>query len=132
METAKEHIKIIIAEDQGLIRHALSSLLKRVDGFEVVGLAANGTEVLKLLETLRPDIILMDISINGEMNGLELTKELKMSKELSHIPVIAITAHAFEEDKQNALDAGCAGFLAKPFTKESLLEIIKVFVYKPI
>jgi CheY-like chemotaxis protein len=94
--------------------------------------ADSSDKAMMILKKEKIDLILMDISINGEMNGLELTKELKMSKELSHIPVIAITAHAFEEDKQNALDAGCAGFLAKPFTKESLLEIIKVFVNKPI
>jgi CheY-like chemotaxis protein len=74
------------------------------------------------------DIILMDISIWGKKNGLELTKELKASKEFSHIPVIAVTAHAFEEDKQNALRAGCEGYLAKPFSKEILLNMIAGFV----
>ena len=66
----------------------------------------------------------MDISINGSKNGLELTKELKGSKEYSAIPVIAVTAHAFETDKHNAFDAGCDNYLAKPFTKESLLNMI--------
>jgi len=61
---------------------------------------------------------------------LELTKELKASKEFSHIPIIAVTEHAFEKDKQNALEAGCEGYLAKPFTKESLLEMIDDFVGK--
>jgi CheY-like chemotaxis protein len=69
----------------------------------------------------------MDISISGKKNGLELTKELKASKEFSHIPVIAVTAHAFEEDKQNALDAGCDSYLAKPFSKEALLNMIAGF-----
>ena len=66
----------------------------------------------------------MDISIRGNNNGLELTKELKASKEFSNIPVIAITAHAFEKDKQNALEAGCDNYLAKPFSKVSLLDIM--------
>jgi PAS domain S-box-containing protein len=79
---------------------------------------------LEILKTNKVDIILMDISISGCMNGLELTKELKRSKEFSHIPVIAVTAHAFESDHQNAINAGCDGYLAKPFTKESLLNII--------
>jgi len=72
----------------------------------------------------------MDISIKGRLDGLGLTKELKKSKEFSHVPVIAITAHAFEEDKQKALKAGCDNYLAKPFTKESLLNMIAVYACK--
>jgi len=67
----------------------------------------------------------MDITIKGGMNGLELTKELKASKDFSLIPIIAVTAHAFEEDRQNALAAGCDSYLSKPFTKQSLLNMIQ-------
>jgi CheY-like chemotaxis protein len=87
-------------------------------------------EVLGILLKNKVDIILMDISIWGRMNGLELTKILKATKEFSHIPVIAVTAHAFEDDKQNALEAGCDSYLAKPFSKESLLGIMSDFVDK--
>ena len=87
-------------------------------------------EALEILKKKKVDIILMDISIKGKKNGLELTKELKASKEFSHIPVIAITAHAFEEDKQNALEAGCDNYLAKPFSKESLLDMIAEIEHK--
>jgi CheY-like chemotaxis protein len=76
------------------------------------------------------DIILMDISIKGSKNGLELTKELKSSKEFSHIPIIAVTAHAFEKDKQNSLEAGCDSYLAKPFTKKTLLDRIADYTHK--
>jgi PAS domain S-box-containing protein len=86
--------------------------------------------VLEILKKNKVDIILMDISVKGKKNGLELTKELKASKEFSYIPVIAVIAHAFEEDKQDALKAGCDSFLAKPFTKGSLLEMISVFADK--
>jgi PAS domain S-box-containing protein len=87
-------------------------------------------EALEILKMKKVDIILMDISIWGKKNGLELTKELKASKEFSHIPVIAITANAFEDDKQNALEAGCDNYLAKPFSKKSLLNMIAKLVYK--
>ncbi|MCK9426843.1 MAG: response regulator, partial [Ignavibacteriaceae bacterium] len=70
------------------------------------------------------DLILMDISIQGGKNGLELTTELKASKEYQHIPIIAVTAHAFHKDRQNALEAGCDDYLSKPFTKEALLEMM--------
>jgi CheY-like chemotaxis protein len=89
-------------------------------------------EVLGILKKNKVDIILMDISIWGKMNGLELTKVLKATKEFSHIPVIAVTAHAFEDDKQNALEAGCDSYLAKPFSKESLLGMMSAFVDKSI
>jgi len=67
----------------------------------------------------------MDISIKGNKNGLELTKELKASKEYSKIPVIALTAHAFDIDRENSFKAGCAEYISKPFLKEVLLESIR-------
>ncbi|MCK9424532.1 MAG: response regulator [Ignavibacteriaceae bacterium] len=81
-------------------------------------------EALVILKKNKVDIILMDISINGSKDGLELTKKLKASKEYQHIPIIAVTAHAFNKDRQNALAAGCDDYLSKPFTKESLLEMM--------
>ena len=89
-------------------------------------------EVLGILKKNKVDIILMDISIWGKMNGLELTKVLKATREFSHIPVIAVTAHAFEDDKQNALEAGCDSYLAKPFSKDSLLGMMSDFVDKSV
>ncbi|MDP3684921.1 MAG: response regulator, partial [Ignavibacteria bacterium] len=85
-------------------------------------------EALTILKKNKVDIILMDISIGGSKNGLELTKELKASKEYHHIPIIAVTAHAFNKDRQNALAAGCDDYLSKPFSKASLLEMIMQFV----
>jgi PAS domain S-box-containing protein len=87
-------------------------------------------DALDILKVKKVDLILMDISIKGQKNGLELTKALKTSKEFSHIPIIAITAHAFEEDKQNALGAGCDEFLPKPFSKILLLDIIAEYELK--
>ena len=79
-------------------------------------------DTVAILKKNKVDIILMDISIGGSKDGLELTKELKASKEFRHIPIIAVTAHAFDKDRQTALAAGCDAYLSKPFTKESLLE----------
>ena len=92
--------------------------------------ADSAENAMKILKNNKVDIILMDISIIGTQNGLELTKDLKASKEFSHIPIIAITAHAFEKDKQNALEAGCDGYLAKPFTKELLQEMVAGYAHK--
>jgi PAS domain S-box-containing protein len=81
-------------------------------------------EAREIVKKEKIDIILMDISIRGSKNGLELTKELKESKEFSHIPIIVVTAYAFVSDRKNSLDANCDSYLAKPFTKESLLNMI--------
>jgi CheY-like chemotaxis protein len=91
-------------------------------------ITASSDEAMEIVKKEKIDIILMDISIKGSRNGLELTKELKASREFSHIPVIAVTAHAFEEDKQNALEAGCDSYLAKPFSLNQLLNKIDKLV----
>jgi CheY-like chemotaxis protein len=118
---------VLIVEDD-LINQ---TTIKRFIGNRYSTLVTDSSDdVLEKLNKNKVDIILMDISIKGKRNGLELTKELKASKEFSHIPIIAVTAHAFDEDKQNALEAGCDSYLAKPFTKEALLEMIAVYVHK--
>lgn len=61
-----------------------------------------------------PDLILMDLHLPGEINGLELTQRLKQQPELAHIPIVALTAHDAAEVETAALAAGCAGFLHKP------------------
>jgi CheY-like chemotaxis protein len=84
--------------------------------------------VMENLVNNKVDLILMDISLQGSKNGLEITKELKASKEYKHIPIIAETAHAFESDQIAALEAGCDDYLTKPFSRDQLLEKIEKFV----
>ncbi|MDR3665731.1 MAG: PAS domain S-box protein [Ignavibacteriaceae bacterium] len=93
-------------------------------------ITSSSDEALEILKKEKVDLILMDVSIMGKQNGLELTKDLKASKEYSHIPVIAITAHAFEQDRNNALASGCDNFLAKPFTKQELLNMVDLYFHK--
>jgi CheY-like chemotaxis protein len=119
------NMSILIVEDDLLNQ----TTIKRFIGNRYNTLCTDSSDkVIEILHKNKIDLILMDISIKGGKNGLELTKELKASKDFLHIPVIAVTAHAFESDKQNALEAGCDNYLAKPFTKESLLEIIGTFL----
>ena len=121
-------IRVFLCDDHALFRQGIKKLLELEKDIRIVGEANNGQEMLDMLKKTGPDIILMDISIKGSRNGLELTKELKASKEYSHIAVIAVTAHAFDKDRQNALEAGCDDYISKPFTKESLLDMIAKFV----
>ena len=120
-QEAEEGKTILAVEDDKLNQTIIKKFLRK--RYKIF-FADSSEGAMKILKMEKVDIILMDISIKGEKNGLELTKELKASKEFSHIPIIAVTAHAFDHDKKNALDAGCDRYLSKPFTKERLLNVI--------
>jgi PAS domain S-box-containing protein len=116
---------VLIVEDDSLNQMTIKRFLEKNYSSIVTNTSDNVTEIL-IKEKI--DLILMDISINGRMNGLELTKELKSGRKFSHIPVIAITAHAFDKDKQNAKSFGCDDFLPKPFTKLDLLNKVNFYL----
>ncbi|MHB8580785.1 MAG: response regulator [Ignavibacteriaceae bacterium] len=84
----------------------------------------SASEALEALKTNPIELILMDISIQGDMDGLELTTLNKKTPEYSSIPVIAVTAHAFLTDRQNSLDAGCDDYISKPFELKELFDKI--------
>jgi PAS domain S-box-containing protein len=115
---------VLVVEDDFMNQVTMKRFLEKV---YTILMTDSSDNVLEILKKEKVDIILMDISIKGKQNGLELTQEIKATKEFSHIPIIAVTAHAFEEDKQRALGAGCDSYLAKPFTKGTLLGIIANF-----
>lgn len=116
---------VLIVEDDVINQ---STIKRFIDVNYNTVITDNSEGALQILKSKKIDLILMDISIKGDRNGLELTKELKSSKEFSNIPVIAITAHAFDTDRQNALKAGCDDYLSKPFSKKLLLETIGKFI----
>ncbi len=84
-----------------------------------------------ILEDHKIDIILMDISLRGTKNGLELTAEIKSDDQYKDIPVVVLTAHAFHKDKENAYKAGVDAFLTKPVQNDILLStLIKILKNK--
>lgn len=121
-------LNILVVEDNDLNAKFASAILKRLN-FNV-DVAINGKiSVEKFLEN-NYDIILMDIQM-PVMNGLEATAEIrKLEQRMDvehHIPIIAITAFAFEHDKQNCLNAGMDDYLTKPYRPKDLIDIIKVY-----
>lgn len=88
--------------------------------------AETGLDSLLLAEKKKPDLIFMDINIPG-MDGLETTTKLKANPELSHIPVIALTANAMKGDKERCLAAGCDGYMQKPVGVSELRQTIKKY-----
>jgi DNA-binding NarL/FixJ family response regulator len=103
-------LRILLADDHTLVRAGLRSLIGQLDGVEVVAEAQDGREVLDLVDTHHPDIVLMDISMSG-MNGLEATLQLK--KQHPRIHVMILSMHATEEYVLQALRAGASGYLLK-------------------
>lgn len=114
--------KILLVEDNELNRDMLSRRLLR-RGYEVV-MAFDGSHALSKAASTRPALILMDMSL-PVMDGWEATRRLKAHPDLREIPVIALTAHAMEGDRQRALDAGCDDFDTKPIELERLLAKIE-------
>ena len=114
-------MKILLVEDNDLNRDMLSRrLIKR--GFTVLS-AVNGKEGIDKASSLKPDLILMDLSL-PIINGWDATREIKANKKTSHIPIIALTAHAMAEDRKKALDAGCDEYDTKPIEFDGLLDKI--------
>lgn len=117
--------RILLVEDNELNRDMLSRRLRR-RGYEVV-MAFDGPGSLTAAASERPALILMDMSL-PIMDGWEATRCLKAHPDLRDIPVIALTAHAMEGDRQRALDAGCDDFDTKPVELERLLAKIEALL----
>ncbi|WAC26054.1 response regulator [Ancylobacter sp. SL191] len=103
--------KILLVEDNEMNRDMLSRRLTR-NGFEVV-IAVNGQEGVDLAGSETPDLILMDMSL-PVLDGWEATRRVKADPATRAIPVIALTAHAMAQDREQALAAGCDDFDTKP------------------
>ena len=103
-------IRILLADDHDLVRAGFRSLLQNFEGIQVVGEAADGQQVLRLVETLKPDLVLMDIAM-PELNGLEATA--RITKEFPQVRVLILSMHANEEYARRAIRAGAQGYLLK-------------------
>ncbi len=116
--------KILIAEDQETNFLLLKELLSE-QNFEILWVK-NGIDAVDLFKK-NPDIslILMDIKM-PKMNGYEATKQIRQID--ANIPILALTAYAFEDDRYKAMEAGCSGYLAKPYKEEQLQELLKKFL----
>ncbi|MEN6349986.1 MAG: response regulator [Syntrophomonas sp.] len=115
-------IRVLLVEDNPLNRKIVGQMLMNY-GFEVM-MAPNGLECLKLLNDNQVDIILMDMQM-PVMDGYETTRFIREDKNLSHLPVIAMTAHAMSGDRQKCLACGCSSYIAKPFKSEELVQMIR-------
>jgi len=109
---------LLIAEDTDS-NYLLLSLMLRKE-YEVIR-AGDGEEVVRLCEQIQPDAVLMDIQM-PVMDGLKATQQIRRSG--SRVPIIAVTAYAYDRDRQKALEAGCDEYLAKPLTGDTLRQTL--------
>ncbi|MDY7022372.1 MAG: response regulator, partial [Cyanobacteriota bacterium] len=121
LASQQKSYRILIVEDKYTNRLLLMRLLQSI-GFEVRE-AENGSEAITMWSNWQPDLIFMDIRM-PVMNGYEATKSIKSSPNGSQTVIVALTASAFEEDRQMIISAGCDDFLRKPFQEEELLTSI--------
>ena len=115
-------LRVLIVDDHALVRAGIRSLIEGQSGFEVVGEAAQGDEVLGKVIQLQPDVVLMDIAMPG-MNGIEATKLLK--REFPHIHVIILTMHDDEEFFFTLIREGASGYILKDSEPEQLVSAIR-------
>ena len=110
--------KILVVDDKEDARRLLRKILK-LRGYNIIE-AGTGQDAIELARKEFPDLILMDIRLPGECDGLEATRRIKAIPRLAHTPILAVTASVRPEDQQQTFDAGCSGFIRKPVDIDEL------------
>jgi len=114
--------RVLICEDEGLTALAFRNALLSA-GYDVVGQASEGEAVVALARQLQPDLILMDINLQGSVSGIEATGQILREQ---NVAIIVITVYSDDPHIQAALSTGACGYLVKPVSKEQLLVAIDV------
>ena len=115
-------IKVLICDDQALIRDSLEMLLKLEPGIKVVGLAQDGAEAVEMVNADAPDLVLMDLKM-PEMNGVEATRRIRAQH--PEIKVLVLTTYDDDEWLFDAIRAGASGYLLKDTPREKVIEAIR-------
>ncbi len=121
-----ETIRILIVEDEGLIARDIENMIQKA-GHEVCGIAATGQEAIDKAEATQPDLILMDIVLRGDMDGV---KAAEIIRERLNIPVIYLTAHTDESTLHRAKLTEPLGYTLKPVEQNELITVIEMALYK--
>ena len=116
---------VLLVEDDEDSRRIVRTTLTRA-GYEMVE-AVTGPDGVTAAHTHRPDVILMDIQLPG-FDGVAATRRMKADPALQHIPILAVTSYVMSDDASRALEAGCSGLVAKPFSPRVLLDTIGGFL----
>jgi DNA-binding NarL/FixJ family response regulator len=118
-------IRVLLADDQGLIRAGLHVLLDSAEGMEVVGEASDGSQAVDLARQARADVVLMDIRMPG-VDGLEATRRIAADDDLAGVKVIILTTFESDEYVYQAIRSGASGFLVKDSEPADLIHAVRV------
>lgn len=117
---------VLIVEDEGIVAKDIQHSLKKL-GYLVAGICATGEESIRLTEETKPNLILMDIMLKGEMNGIEAADQIRLR---FNIPIIYLTAYADESTLEKAKATEPNGYIIKPFKEIDLHTSIEMAIYK--
>ena len=118
-------IRVLLADDQALVRAGFRAMLARADGIEVVGEAVDGADALAQARKLRPDVVLMDVRM-PVLDGIAATERMASDPALRGTKVIVVTTYELDEYIHRALRAGASGFLLKDLDADELRRAVRV------
>jgi two-component system cell cycle response regulator DivK len=116
---------ILVVDDQEDNRQILRDLLGNA-GYELTE-AENGEDAITAVAKKRPDLILMDIQL-PIMDGYEATRRIRSNPDMNSVPIIAVTSYALAGDEEKALEAGCDGYISKPYSPRELLTKVRTYL----
>ena len=122
---SRETLRILIADDQDLVRSGFRMILNSYDGLSVEGEARNGEEAVYLAQKIRPDVVLMDIRMPVR-NGIDATRAIRSNAVLADVQVLILTTFDLDEYVYDALSAGASGFLLKDAEPDEIASAVRV------
>jgi DNA-binding NarL/FixJ family response regulator len=122
LETSSELIRLLVAEDHGVVREGLIRLLSSLPDIDIVGAAGDGEEAIRMAREQRPDVVLMDLRMPG-MDGSEATRRVLENDPSTH--VVILTSFSERDEILRALDAGAIGYLLKDAEPEELVRGVR-------
>ncbi len=117
----KPAASIMVVEDEGIVSIDIRNMLRKA-GYNVAAVAFQGEEAVQKAETSKPDLVLMDIGLKGEIDGIEAAKKIR---ERFRIPVVFLTGFADENTMAKAKEVNPSGFIIKPINEEELRRILE-------
>jgi len=118
--------RILIVEDEHIVAMGIKRMLKGL-GYTVTGVASSGGDAIGKAESTFPDLVLMDIMLKGDMDGVEAAKEIK---HLFGIPVVYLTAYSDSDILERAKKTGPLGYIVKPFDEKDLRSNIEIALHR--
>lgn len=123
---ADPRVSILLVEDEGIVAQDLEETVMRL-GYRVVGVAGEGVQAVCMAEELRPDLVVMDVGLQGDIDGIQAAQ---LIQERAHVPVIFLTGHRDLQTIDRAVRTGPLGYLIKPFHEVELRCAIEVAIHK--